>query len=228
MKIMTRREFMFKGSRIAGGTVGALALGDGFLSPKRVLTAEVEFPESSHTAKRPIKKKILVAYATFCGTTAGVAQTIGSVLGEQGAQVEVRLMKNVNDLSSYDGAVVGSSVRSASWLPEAIAFVEKNKVSLKRIPVAYFLTCLALVKENEETRQVAKSYLNPTLKAAPAVQPVDMGFFAGVLDYSKLNMIYRTIMKSKMKDKGVPEGDFRNWGAIQAWARGLGSPLLGS
>lgn len=219
---------MVKSAMMAGGTVSALALGNEFLFPQRVLSAEAEFLGSSHTAKRPIKKKILIAYATFCGTTASVAQAIGSVLGEQGAQVEVRLLKNVNDLSSYDGAVVGSSVRSASWLPEAVAFVEKNKVSLKGIPVAYFLTCLALFKENEESRKVARSYLNPALKAAPAVQPVDMGFFAGVLDYSKLNMIYRTIMKSKMKDKGVPEGDFRNWGAIQAWARGLGSPLLGT
>ena len=63
--------------------------------------------------------------------------------------------------------------------------------------------------------------MNPALKAAPAVQPVDLGFFAGVLDYSKLNIIYRTIMKSKMKDKGVPEGDFRNWGESSPGPRGL-------
>ncbi len=219
---------MVKGARMAGGTVGALTLGNAFLSPQRVLSADVEFSESNQTAKRPIKKMILIAYASFCGTTAGVAQAIGRVLSDQGAQVEVRLLKNVNDVSSYDGAVVGSSVRSASWLPEAVAFVEKNKEPLKGIPVAYFLTCLALFKDTAESRQVARSYMNPALKAAPAVQPVDLGFFAGVLDYSKLNIIYRTIMKSKMKDKGVPEGDFRNWGAIQSWAKGLGSPLLGT
>ena len=104
----------------------------------------------------------------FAGQPAGVAEAIGRVLSEQGANVEVRLLKNVNDLSSYDGAIVGSSVRSASWLPEAVAFVEKNKEPLKRIPVAYFLTCLALYKDTVESRKVARSYMNPTLKAVPS------------------------------------------------------------
>ncbi len=88
--------------------------------------------------------------------------------------------------------------------------------------MTYFLTCLALYKDSVETRQVARSYMNPVLKAVPTVQPVDMGFFAGVLDYSKLNMIYRMIMKSKMKDKGVPEGDFCNWEAIHGWTEKSG------
>jgi menaquinone-dependent protoporphyrinogen oxidase len=228
MEKMTRREFIVKGSLMAGGTAGALTLGGELLSPQTVLGGGVEFRESSCISKREVKKNILVAYASLCGTTGGVAEAMGQVLCEQGANVEVRLLKKIQDISSYDGVVLGSSVRSASWLPEALAFVEKNKDRLKRMPVAYFLTCLALYNDTGESRRVARSYLNPVLKAVPAVQPVDMGFFAGVLDYSKMNMIYRMIMKSKMKDKGVPEGDFRNWGAIQAWAKGLGSTLLGT
>lgn len=63
------------------------------------------------------------------------------------------------------------------------------------MPVAYFLTCLALSKDNEESRKVAKSYIEPALKAAPVVRPVDMGYFAGVLDYDKLSLMYRLVMK---------------------------------
>jgi len=29
------------------------------------------------------------------------------------------------------------------------------------------------------------------------------------------------IFRSKMKKKGVPEGDHRNWDAIRLWAKGL-------
>ncbi len=90
--------------------------------------------------------------------------------------------------------------------------------------MAYFLTCLALVKDTEESRRLAGTYMNPVLREAAAIHPVDLGLFAGVLDYNKMNVFYRMIMQSKMKEKGVSEGDFRNWKAIRAWAAGLCSP----
>ena len=102
-----------------------------------------------------------------------------------------------------------------------------NKTVLNRIPVAYFLTCLALYKDSEASRKVTRGYMNPVLTEVPDVKPVKMGFFAGALDYSKLNMMYRMVMKSKMKKQGVPEGDFRNWEAIRVWAESLQSSLKG-
>jgi menaquinone-dependent protoporphyrinogen oxidase len=226
MKSVTRREFMVDGSMLIGGVVGSLALGSEFFFPQNVQAAKVEFPESGCGLEKKAGKKVLVAYASYCGTTGGVAEAIGKVLCDRGAVVDVRLVKNVGDLSSYQAAVIGSATRSASWWPEAISFVEGHKKMLSRIPVAYFLTCLALVKDTEESRRTARSYMEPVLKAVPEVKPVDMGFFPGALDYSKLNLMYRTVMKYKMGKKGVPEGDFRDWTAIRTWAEGLCSPLL--
>jgi menaquinone-dependent protoporphyrinogen oxidase len=226
MDEMTRRTFMIKGSTSAGALVGGLTIGGGLLSPPRALGGKIEFVETRCTPeKKSLNKKILVAYASFCGSTGSVAEMVGRGLCACGAQVDIRLMKSLSELSSYDAVVLGSSVRSASWLPEALEFVEKNQGHLARVPVAYFLTCLALVKDSEESRRLARSYFEPALKAAPAVQPVDLGGFAGVLNYSKMNFMYRMIMQSKMKDKGVPEGDYRDWNAIRAWAEGLGLRL---
>ena len=53
-------------------------------------------------------------------------------------------------------------------------------------------------------------YMEPVPKASPNIYPADRGFFAGVLDYSKMNIMYRMIVKSKMKKQGVPEGNFRS------------------
>jgi menaquinone-dependent protoporphyrinogen oxidase len=227
MRAVTRREFLVDGSMLVGGTIGSLALGSELLSPQNVQAAKVEFPESSCGLEKKTGKEVLVAYASFCGTTGGVAEAIGQVLCDTGAAVDVRLVKNVEDLSSYKTAVIGSAVRSSSWWPDAIEFVKKNQRVLSQMPVAYFLTCLALYKDTEASRRVASGYMNPVLKAIPDVKPVDMGVFAGVLDYSKLNLVYRMVMKSTMKKRGVPEGDFRNWNAIRSWAKGLCSPLLG-
>jgi len=227
MRKVNRREFIVDGSMLLGGAMGTMALGGSLFAPQSAQAAKVEFPESSCGPEEKPGEKVLVAYASYCGTTGGVAEAIGQVLCDSGATVDVRLVKNVDDLSTYKAAVIGSATRSSSWWPEAIEFVERNKEELSRKPVAYFLTCLALYKDTEQSRRKARSYMDPVLKAAPHVKPLDMGFFAGVLDYSRLNLMYGMIMKSKMKKRGVPEGDFRDWNAIRSWARGLYSPLLG-
>lgn len=228
MRKVTRREFIVDGSMLLGGTVGAMALGGDLLVPKKARASTVKFPESSCGQENKTSKKVLVAYFSFCGTTGGVAEAIGQVLCDKGATVDVRLVENISDLSSYQAFVIGSAIRSASWWPEAIEFLERNKEELSRKPVAYFMTCLALYKDTEASRRVARSYMDPVLKAVPNVKPVEMGFFAGALDYSKLNLMYRMVMKSKMKKRGIPEGDFRDWDAIRSWAEGLRSPLLGA
>lgn len=75
-------------------------------------------------------------------------------------------------------------------------------------------------KMNEQTRitREVASYLDPVREV---VQPVEVGLFAGAMDYSKLPFILRLMMKAM----GSPEGDFRDWEAIRTWATGL-RPLL--
>jgi menaquinone-dependent protoporphyrinogen oxidase len=55
------------------------------------------------------------------------------------------------------------------------------------------------------------------------VEPVDIGLFAGKMDYGKISFLERMIVS---KIFGVPEGDFRNWEAIQDWANNLRPALL--
>lgn len=221
MKDTTRKDFLINGTKVLGITAGALTLGSGLVSPKNAFAAKVEFPESSCGTEKKGGKKVLVAYDSFCGTTGNVAETIGNVLCSSSAKVDVCLIKNIKDLESYEAVVVGSAVHASSWRSDAIDFVAENQKFLSQVPVAYFLTCLALYHKDEKARELAQTYMEPALNAAPQIKPKAIGLFAGVLDYSKMNIVYRTIMKMKMSDKGVPEGDFRDWKAIQSWAKGL-------
>jgi len=226
MKKITRRGFISESAMFTAGAISVMALGNGVLSPRTVQAAKVEFPESSCGVEKKKGHKVLVAYASDCGSTGEVAESIGQVLCDNGTAVDVRLVENVKDLSTYQAAVIGSAVHSSKWLPEAIKFIEANQKVLSQIHVAYFLTCLTLYKSNDVTRRRARSYLDPVLDAVPQVKPVDIGLFAGVLDYSKLSFMVRMVMKSKMKKKGVPEGDHRNWNDIRAWTEGLSPKLL--
>jgi menaquinone-dependent protoporphyrinogen oxidase len=49
-----------------------------------------------------------------------------------------------------------------------------------------------------------------------------MGAFAGAMDLNQLSLVYR-FMINAMK---VPEGDYRDWNAIRAWATDVGPMLL--
>lgn len=156
--------------------------------------------------------KILVAYATKAGSTAEVAAEIGRVMeSEGGCQVDVCPVSKLNGVDGYDAVVIGSAIRGGRWLPEATKFVEKNRDALSRVPVALFTVCLTLKDDTEENRRTVAAYLDSVHEL---VQPVDVGLFAGAMDYNKLPLILRLLMKA-MK---APEGDFRDWEAIRAWA----------
>ena len=212
---MTRRRFL----AVAGGTVGVATLACGGLVAVGMREPEVEYVESS--CGGDMENRILVAYASKCGSTGGVADAIGQVLCEQGAAVDVRHVRDVTDVTPYQALVVGSAVRAGRWLPEATKFVEAHATALDGRPVAYFAVCLTMVEDTDENRREASGYLDPVREVR---QPVDVGLFAGALDSSKLNLPARLIMKAMKAE----EGDFRNWEDIHGWAVNLHPLLVGA
>jgi len=221
MRLLTRRSFITHSALIAGGAVGTLALGSGAFAPRPAHGAKVTFLETQCGTPENTGKKILVAYASMHGSTGDVAEAIGKVLCDNGASVDIRLIENVKDPSPYDAAIIGSAVKQSKWLRAAFEFMETHQKTLSQIPVAYFMTCLTLVGKTEEARQKARTYLDPVLNAVPDVKPYSIGLFAGVLDYNRYSWLVKAVMKHKMKEKNVKEGDYRDWGAIQSWAKGL-------
>jgi menaquinone-dependent protoporphyrinogen oxidase len=216
---ISRRRFLMVGA----GAVGATVLALGGLAALGRRQPAVEFVEPSCGTGHDAQHKILIAYASHCGSTGEVAQAIGQVLCEAGAAVDVRLVKNVSDLSPYRAVIVGSSIRSSNWLPEAVEFVKMHRDALSRVPVAYFLTCLALVAG--QTRSAVMSFLDPVRDHVPQVQPVDVGLFKGKLDFGMLPFVYRFVWPLTAGG-GVREGDYRDWEAIRSWATEL-YPKLG-
>jgi menaquinone-dependent protoporphyrinogen oxidase len=216
---MGRRSFLI----LVGGAINALTLPNDKVIAMETRQPTTKFHESSYEKDRKMKNRILIAYGSRCGSTGGVAEAIGQVLSVAGAAVDVRLVKDANDLSPYQSVIVGSAIRMGKWLPEAVEFVKTHQDTLSRIPVVYFAVCLTMKDDTAETRSKALSYLDPVRKQFPQVKPADIGLFAGAVDYKKLSFAYSLILKVK----GAPEGDFRNWEAIRSWAAGV-RPALDS
>ncbi len=163
-------------------------------------------------------RKVLVAYGTRAGSTAGVAERVADVLNRNGFAAQAIEAKKVGDTTPYDAVVLGSSVRAGKLKPEMLKFLDKNKADLNSKPFAAFVVCLAMTGTDEKSRATAGGYLEPVRLR---VKPLSEGLFAGALDPGKLGFVERTIMKMI---KATP-GDHRKWDEIEAWAAGL-APLF--
>ena len=171
-----------------------------------------------------MSNKILVAYASRAGSTAGVAEAIGQTLAESGAQVEVRPMKDVKDLAPYRAVVAGSAIQGGKWLPEAMQFMQTHRAILAQKPFAAFLVCMTLAMPGaDKYREHVADFLQPV---RALVRPVSEGLFAGALDISKVPSFRDRLMFRLSVVFGVwSEGDHRDWNAIRAWVESI-RPLL--
>ena len=97
---------------------------------------------------------------------------------------------------------------------DVAAFAWRHHDSIGRVPVAGFVTGIAPVYQ--KTGEIS-AFTRQLEAALDPVRPVAVTMFAGRLDAARLSFIERG-MTSLLK---VPTGDFRDWGAIAAWAREL-------
>lgn len=156
--------------------------------------------------------KILVAYATRCGSTVEVAQAVAKTLTARGFSTDVRLVKQVASVTDYHAVVIGSAIRFGQWLPEAVQFVAQNSAALTRLSCAFFAVHVLNQGDDEASRNARLAYLDPVRKLVPSAEEA---FFAGALDIKKVNFLERVIARMVKS----PEGDFRDWQKIDAWSK---------
>ncbi|MHA2099545.1 MAG: flavodoxin domain-containing protein [Candidatus Kariarchaeaceae archaeon] len=167
------------------------------------------------------KQKILVTYDGKFGSTGEVANFISQILTEEDKIVEMKKISDDHDLTSYDGVVIGCPIHYDKWNSSGRKFVKNNEEILSKIPVAFFFTCLVLSQNTEKANQKALGYSNKLYDLSSKVQPITIGQFAGVLDYSKMSFILKIIVKTIFRFIGVKEGDYRDWDLIRSWAKNI-------
>lgn len=163
---------------------------------------------------------VLVTYASRTGSTAEIAQAIGTTLREGGVPVDVKPMQEIKELAPYQAVIAGSAIRGARWLPEAVQFIRSHQSELRHKPFAMFTVCITLAMANSEQYRTAVAGWTAPVRAI--VNPLSEGLFAGMLDFNKLPMNWETIKLRATVAMGIfPRGDHRDWDAVRAWAEGL-------
>lgn len=166
--------------------------------------------------------RALVAYATWKGSTKEIAEKIGETLRDKTIDVEVCPAKNVKSVASYHAVILGTGIHAGRCHPDAFRFARKHRKKLKDIPFALFVVCLTARNTTPEAQCQVRAYLSALEKSLGNIEPMNVGLFGGMVNFKMFPWYVQWLLK-KMK---VPEGDFRDWKAIQKWASDLKGSLL--
>ena len=174
--------------------------------------------------------RVLVAYASKYGATEGIAQRIGEALTGRGLEVHVMRCKDVAEASGYDAYVVGSATYEFNWRKAARKFVERNAEVLAAKPTWLFasgpLGTDEVDKDGKDVLQGAEP--KQFAKYEDLVHPRGTQVFRGAYDHDNIHGADRVIVWMPAIRDLMPEGDFREWDAIDAWASTIADELLGA
>ncbi len=178
--------------------------------------------------------KTLIVYGTRYGATAGTSEEIAKVLRGEGFDVKVVNAKKekVKDISEYELIVVGSGMQMGKWTGEAEDFLKKYSKDFAQKKLALFASTMKAVPEREgKTEDVVKTRKMALDEKVTKynLQPIALGFFGGILDFNKMNMLFRRTLgfiKPELEKNGFKEEpqnvyDLRDWEEIRVWAKEL-------
>lgn len=187
-------------------------------------------------------RRALIVHASRHGATAGIAERIGEVLRAQDIEAVVAPAAEQPDPTGFDAYVIGGAVYMGSWQKEGIEFLERSVETLKTRPT-WIYSCGPLPSSTKE-RPADEDRYGGAL--GPAEGPgsggrkkiEELAELIGIREHRILQGAYdpkdppKAIserlarMMPAVKDI-LPEGDFRQWDVIEAWAKEIAEEIAG-
>jgi menaquinone-dependent protoporphyrinogen oxidase len=170
---------------------------------------------------------ILVAYASKHGATEGIAKRIARTFALAGHQVDVRPVRAVGDPAGYDAIVVGSAVYASHWRKHASQFVWRHQRVLAHRPLWLFSSGPLGTESADANGRDPRVALMPAEieEFTRILGPRGHRVFFGALNPAQLTWAERAIRILPTGRKLLPEGDFRDWADVDAWAGGIAREL---
>jgi menaquinone-dependent protoporphyrinogen oxidase len=165
--------------------------------------------------------RVLVAYASMLGATRGIAERIADTLNAHGIEADLAPADEVDEPVRYDAFVIGSAVHGGHWLKPAAEFVRLHAALLRERPVWLF-----------SSGPIGDKYVNLEQPAPKEVrdvrrllEPREHRVFGGAFDRQTASLDELPLVQRTVARAFLPEGDFRDWPAIEAWAYSIARQL---
>ena len=165
----------------------------------------------------PQLTRVLVAYATRFGSTHEVASAIAHELNSVGLEAHPAEVNSALDPNDYDAFVIGSPLYGGKWMSTAGMFAAIKSEHMAGKPVALFSMGTMGVKRPEAATAEHKAFVDNLTDVAPKLNVVVDAVFNGYFARANLPFFLKLIDRIMP----TPEGDHRDWPAIQAWAKSL-------
>ena len=161
------------------------------------------------------KPRVLVSAGSKHGATAEIARRIAIQLEEDGCDVATCAPSEAHDVGDFDAIVLGSAVYAGHWTADAKDLASAIGRVEARPPVWLFSSGPVGDPPKPEEEPVDVSEIRTATDAR------EHHVFSGKIDKATLGFGEKAILMALK----VPEGDFRDWDAIDRWASRIAEQL---
>lgn len=159
--------------------------------------------------------RVLVSVASKHGATAEIAGALATAFADAGLDADLVSPDRVTDVEGFDAFVIGSAVYLGHWMDAAANLIELHEAALRARPVWLFSSGPVgdPSQAAEDPEDVARLV---EISGARGHR-----LFAGEVDRNVLGLGEKVLLAAVH----APEGDYRPWPEILAWAGEIAAEL---
>jgi len=164
--------------------------------------------------------RVLVAYASQYGATREIAAQVAQTLTDNGIDASLKPIDDPISVDDFDAFVIGSAIHAGHWLTPGAEFVKRHEAVLAKHPVWLFSSGPlgdSADRPQPDPKEVTELRSEITVRGHAV--------FGGAFDRTSTadgGWLERTV------GRFIPEGDYRDWAEIEAWARDVEQQLKAS
>jgi menaquinone-dependent protoporphyrinogen oxidase len=152
--------------------------------------------------------RMMVSYSSVHGSTAEVARAISLTLRRTGIEADVLPVAEVQDVTGYDGVVLGSAVYGGKWRADALAFMDRFGRDLRERDVWLFQSGPL----GHSAQAIVRALPFNVSLFAEHVGAKGYATFGGKLDGQTDDPVAKFLARAGFS------GDFRDFSEIRFWA----------